>query len=272
MSPAPHHTTIAAVATPPGMGAVSLVRISGPAAIQVADRATDGRVAAQPPRCARHCRVRDAAGRTLDAGLLSVFPGPHSYTGEDCVEFSGHGGILVTREVLDRLLACGALPAAPGEFTRRAFLNGKLDLTQAEGVMDLIAAQTRLSLRAARSQLDGILGQRTTAARDLLLETLAHLEALIDFPDEDLPPAVEALALADHPTYGLAAGLCTRDLSRAMRLMRALQVGTVWINRYGRSRDHILPTGGYKSSGMGKDLGRDAYHANRRAKSVLIDL
>jgi tRNA modification GTPase len=104
------------------------------------------------------------------------------------VEFSGHGGILVTHEVLGRLLACGAVPAAAGEFTRRAFLNGKLDLTQAEGVMDLIAAQTRLSLRAARSQLDGILGQRTAAARDGLLGTLAHLEAWIDFPEEDIDP------------------------------------------------------------------------------------
>ena len=184
----PQRTTIAAVASPPGVGAVSLVRISGPQALAVADRATDGRVSSQAPRTARHCRVRDAAGRVIDDGLLTVFPGPHSYTGEDCVEFSGHGGILVTREVLERLLACGATPAAPGEFTRRAFLEGKLDLTQAEGVMDLIAAQTRLSLRAARSQLDGVLGRRTTAARDSLLETLAHLEAWIDFPEEDIDP------------------------------------------------------------------------------------
>jgi aldehyde dehydrogenase (NAD+) len=82
----------------------------------------------------------------------------------------------------------------------------------------------------------------------------------------------EALALADHPTYGLAAGLFTRDLSRALRVTKALQAGTVWVNRYGRSRDHILPTGGYKSSGIGKDLGREAYLANRKSKSVLIDL
>jgi aldehyde dehydrogenase (NAD+) len=80
----------------------------------------------------------------------------------------------------------------------------------------------------------------------------------------------EALALADHPTYGLAAGLFTRDVSRVMRITRALPAGTVWVNRYGRSRDHILPTGGYKHSGIGKDLGREAYHANRRSKTVLI--
>ncbi len=186
--PDPHRTTVAAVATPPGMGAVSLVRISGPDAFRIADLATDGRVSSQPPRTARYCRVTDASGETLDDGLLTTFPGTRSYTGEPTVEFTGHGGILATREVLARFLACGALPAGPGEFTRRAFLNGKLDLTQAEGVMDLISAQTRLSLRAARSQLEGTLGRRTTEARDSLLETLAHLEAWIDFPEEDIDP------------------------------------------------------------------------------------
>jgi tRNA modification GTPase len=186
--PDPHRTTIAAVATPPGTGAVSMIRISGPAAIEVADRATDGRVSRQLERHARYCAVRGADGETIDDGLLTVFRGPRSYTGEDSVEFSGHGGILATREVLARFLECGAVHAGPGEFTRRAFLNGKLDLSQAEGVMDLISAQTRLSLRAARSQLEGELGRRTTDARDRLLETLAHLEAWIDFPEEDIDP------------------------------------------------------------------------------------
>lgn len=184
----PHRTTIAAVATPPGMGAVSLVRISGPQALHIADLATDGRASSQMPRVARYCKITDADAGVIDDGLLTVFRNPQSYTGEDCVEFTGHGGVLVTREVLGRLLQCGAQPAGPGEFTRRAFLNGKLDLTQAEGVMDLISAQTRLSLRAARSQLEGTLGKRTTEARDSLLETLAHLEAWIDFPEEDIDP------------------------------------------------------------------------------------
>lgn len=217
--PDPHRTTIAATATPPGTGAVSLIRICGPAALQVADRATDGKVSAQAPRTARHCRVRDAEGRILDDGLLTVFPGPHSYTGEDCVEFTGHGGILVTREVLGRFLACGAVPAGPGEFTRRAFLNGKLDLTQAEGVMDLISAQTRLSLRAARSQLEGVLGRRTTEARDQLLETLAHLEAWIDFPEEDIDPQTGAL-LRSRVAAVLATVeslLATADQGRVLR-------------------------------------------------------
>ncbi len=193
MNTDPHRTTIAAVASPPGMGAVSLLRISGPDAVAVADRATAGQAADLAPRFAKLCKIVDADGRTIDDGLLTIFRGPASYTGEDSVEFTGHGGILVTREVLDRFLACGAVSAAPGEFTQRAFLNGKLDLTQAEGVMDVISAQTRLSLRAARSQLEGNLGKRTTAARDNLLETLAHLEAWIDFPEEDIDPQIGEL-------------------------------------------------------------------------------
>lgn len=204
--PDPHPTTVAAIATPPGIGAVSMIRISGPQAIRIADLATDGRVSNQAPRTARHCRVRDAAGEILDDGLLTVFPAPHSYTGEHTVEFTGHGGILVTRSVLARFLECGALPAGPGDFTRRAFLNGKLDLTQAEGVMDLISAQTRLSLRAARSQMEGTLGRRTAAARDSLLETLAHLEAWIDFPEEDIDAHTGALLRS-----GVQAALDTVD-------------------------------------------------------------
>ncbi|MES2441110.1 MAG: tRNA uridine-5-carboxymethylaminomethyl(34) synthesis GTPase MnmE [Verrucomicrobiota bacterium] len=184
----PHRTTIAAVATPAGTGAVSMVRISGPDSIRVADLATGGKASSLMPRTTRYCQVRDATGEILDDGLMTVFLGPNSYTGEDSVEFTGHGGLLVTKEVLGRFLACGAIAAGPGEFTQRAFLNGKLDLTQAEGVMDLISAQTRLSMRAARSQLEGTLGRRTTEARDQLLETLAHLEAWIDFPEEDIDP------------------------------------------------------------------------------------
>ncbi len=198
MEPVPdiHRTTVAAVATPVGTGAVSMIRISGPDAVKVADLAAGGRVSPQAPRLACLRVIRDAGGLVIDDGILTVFRAPHSYTGEDTVEFTGHGGILATREVLARFLECGAVAAGPGEFTRRAFLNGKLDLTQAEGVMDLISAQTRLSLRAARSQLEGTLGRRTTEARDSLLETLAHLEAWIDFPEEDIDPQTGELLRA----------------------------------------------------------------------------
>ena len=217
--PDSHRSTIAAIASPPGMGAVSLLRISGPDAICVADLATAGRASSLLPRTTRYCFVRDCDGGVLDDGLLTVFLAPHSYTGEDCVEFTGHGGILVTREVLARFLACGAVAAGPGEFTQRAFINGKLDLTQAEGVMDLISAQTRLSLRAARSQLEGTLGKRTTDARDSLLETLAHLEAWIDFPEEGIDPQTGAL-LANRVRNVLSVVnslLATADQGRVLR-------------------------------------------------------
>jgi tRNA modification GTPase len=212
-------TTIAAIATPAGAGALSLIRLSGPDAVRIADLATDGRVSRQAPRYARHCRVRDVHGQTIDDGLVTRFEVPHSHTGEDCVEFTGHGGILVTREVLQRFLECGAVPAGPGEFSQRAFLNGRMDLTQAEGVMDLIAAQTRLALRAARSQMEGVLGKRTAAARDALLETLAHLEAWIDFPEENIDPQSGAQLVSSVRAVldQVDALLATADQGRILR-------------------------------------------------------
>jgi len=221
MHPHPSQSTptIAAVATPPGVGAVCLLRLSGPTALAVADLATGGRASGMAPRNSQYCRILDAAGEVLDDGLMVVFRSPNSYTGEDCVEFSGHGGMLVTREVLARLLACGAVAAGPGEFTQRAFLNGKLDLTQAEGVMDLISAQTRLAMRAARSQLEGTLGRRTTAARDAILGSLAHLEAWIDFPDEDIQPDTGASLRGgvNSVIATLDALLATADQGRVLR-------------------------------------------------------
>ena len=213
-------STIAAIATPAGTGALAIIRISGPATREVIARATGGRVAgAAPLRTALRCRILAADGTVIDDGLVTLFGAPNSYTGEDAAEFTGHGGILVTAETLARLLECGAAPAAPGEFTRRAFLNGKLELTQAEGVMDLIAAQTRLALRAARSQLDGALGHRTTAARDQVLEILAHLEAWIDFPEEDIDPHSGAALVAGVTSVmaGIAALLATADQGRILR-------------------------------------------------------
>ncbi len=214
-----HPSTIAAIASPMGVGAISLIRISGPDAFRIADVCTGGIASSTMPRLARRCKIRDAAGAVIDDGLLTVFLGPNSFTGEDTVEFAGHGGILVTREVLARFLACGATHASPGEFSQRAFLNGKLDLTQAEGIMDLISAQTRLAIRAAHSQLEGTLGKRTTAARDELLEVLAHLEAWIDFPDEDIDPqtTIELRARIEKILCTIDSLLATADQGRVLR-------------------------------------------------------
>ncbi|MGJ8633732.1 MAG: tRNA uridine-5-carboxymethylaminomethyl(34) synthesis GTPase MnmE [Luteolibacter sp.] len=211
--------TIAAVATPLGTGAISLVRISGPDALKIADLACSGIASSTLPRVARRCKITDKAGSIIDDGLITVFHAPASFTGEDTVEFAGHGGILVTREVLSRFLACGATHASPGEFSQRAFMNGKLDLTQAEGIMDLISAQTRLAIRAAHSQLDGTLGKHTTAARDELLEVLAHLEAWIDFPDEDIDPqtTIQLRARINGILETIDSLLATADQGRVLR-------------------------------------------------------
>jgi tRNA modification GTPase len=182
--------TIAAISTAFGEAAISVLRVSGPEAVRVGDSIFRGKTSAAelPPRVQHLGRIVDANGATVDSVLLTVFRSPASYTGEDMVEISCHGGILVTRRIYELLLANGARAAEPGEFTQRAFLNGKLDLTQAEAVMDLIHAQSELALQAASQQLEGRLGQTAEQMREDLIHLLAHLEAYIDFPEEDIDP------------------------------------------------------------------------------------
>ena len=170
--------TIAAVATPPGEGAVALMRVSGPAAVRIAGsvcRFSRGRTLADlGTRVQTRASACDADDLVLDEVLVTRFAAPASYTGEDVVEISGHGGPLVARRILEALVVAGARVAGPGEFTQRAFLNGKLDLTQAEAVMDLIRAHSDLALRAANEQLGGGLGRRIEILRDGLLDLIAH--------------------------------------------------------------------------------------------------
>jgi tRNA modification GTPase len=189
--------TIAAISSPFGQGAVAILRVSGPKSREIVGgiyRAKIG-VEAMCPRLQHLGRIVDAKGEVVDQVLVTAFDAPASYTGEDMVEIGCHGGLLVTRRIFDLLLAAGARAAEPGEFTQRAFLNGKMDLTQAEAVMDLIEARTALALRAANAQLEGRLGDRATAMREDLLGLLAHVEAYIDFPEEDIDPDTgEAMA------------------------------------------------------------------------------
>lgn len=181
--------TIAAISTAAGEGAIALVRISGPAAIAIADEVFRGKQ--KPSKFDSHVQHfgNVAIGeRVIDEVMLSVHRAPQSYTGEDLVEISCHGGVLVTGQVLDACLQAGARPARAGEFTERAFLNGKMDLTQAEAVIDVIRARTDLALRAATEQLQGRLGTAMKTIRDDLVNLLAHINAAIDFPDEDIAP------------------------------------------------------------------------------------
>jgi len=185
--------TIAAVATPLGEGGLAVLRVSGAAAFAVVDRCFQplGAQQRKPSEAVGHSVHYGhvvQAGQVLDDVLITVLRAPRSFTGEDTVEISCHGGMLVTRLILQALLASGARAAEPGEFTQRAFLNGRLDLAQAEAVADVIHARTELALGVARRQLAGRLSARVRTLRDSLLLTLAHVEAHLDFPDEDISP------------------------------------------------------------------------------------
>lgn len=188
-----HEDTIAAIATPLGEGGLAVVRISGAEAFTVADKVFEpsGKASLKPsaaPTHTIHYGKVVRRGVTVDEVLLSVLRAPRTFTREDTVEISCHGGLLPAKLVLDTILENGARLAEPGEFTRRAFLNGRLDLAQAEAVADLIHSRTELALAAANEQLAGKLSQRINQLRDELMKTLAHVEAHIDFPDEDIAP------------------------------------------------------------------------------------
>jgi tRNA modification GTPase len=178
---------IAALATPPGRSALAVIRLSGTGAFDVARRVIS-RFQADPGRRARLAAFHTVDGETIDQGIYTVYPGPHSYTGEDLVELSCHGGLLAPARVLAALHAAGARAAAPGEFTRRAVLNGKLDLVQAEAIGDLIDSTAPVQARAALRQLEGGLSRRLSALRESLVELQALLGYDIDFPEEDEGP------------------------------------------------------------------------------------
>lgn len=175
--------TIAAIATPPGMGGVGIVRISGKLAASVATALT-GKL--PEPRKAHFARFRAADGQVLDEGLALYFPGPHSFTGEDVLELQGHGGPVVMDLLLQRVLACGVRLAQPGEFSQRAFLNGKLDLAQAEAVADLIESGTAAAARLAVRSLEGEFSQRIHQLVEQLTLLRMYVEAAIDFPEEEI--------------------------------------------------------------------------------------
>ena len=194
--------TIAAIATPPGRGAIGILRLSGPRAVEIANQLfrpdSVPSLAERPSHTLSHGHVTDGA-QAIDEVLAAVMRAPHSYTGEDVVEFYCHGSPVVLRAVLEAAVAGGARPAEPGEFTRRAFLNGRIDLTQAEAVADVIAAPAEQSRRAAVRLLDGGLRQRLEGLSRELERVLAELEAGIDFADEmDEETTPDTLCAALH--------------------------------------------------------------------------
>jgi tRNA modification GTPase len=213
--------TIAATATPVGEGALSIVRLSGEDAHAVADRVFRGRspLREAPGFTLHHGRVVNEAGETVDEVLAAVFRSPHSYTGEDAVEFTCHGGLVVTESVLAQVLRAGARLASPGEFSRRAFLNGKLDLSQAEAVADLIASSSERARAVSIRQLEGKLGARIRELRSSLMSLCALLEIDLDFSGEGLevvaPAEVERkLCEISDMVVGMADSYCSGRIAR----------------------------------------------------------
>ncbi len=230
---------IAAISTPPVPSAIGVLRLSGSGAAACADRvfrARSGRPLTQTPdRQLVYGSLLDRAGNVIDQVLATVSRAPHSYTGEDTAEFQCHGAPVVLSMALEALYAAGARPARPGEFTQRAFLNGKLDLTQAEAVADLLEAETPQAARTAAGQLTGALSRRVEGIYDGLVDLLAHFHAVLDYPDEDIDPfrvqeIGEAMGRAER---GLKELLATYD--RGKFLTRGVPCAIVGLPNAGKS-------------------------------------
>ena len=178
--------TIAACSTPPGVSALALIRVSGPLAISIAETLSGATLTPKNPLPTRLSQNT----KTLDEVVITTWPNPKSYTGENLVEITCHGNPLIIESILNSIYSLGGRPARPGEFTERAFLHGRIDLTKAEAVLDILHARSNRSLLAGQRALAGGLSERLMADREKLLQLLARIEAWIDFPDEDIQPEV----------------------------------------------------------------------------------
>ena len=224
--------TIFAPATAAGRAAVAVVRLSGPGTLQAVE-ALAGDL--PEPRRASLRRLDDAAGREIDRALVLWFPGPASYTGEDCAEFHVHGGAAVVGALVEALAEQGLRLAEPGEFTRRAFENGKLDLAQAEAVADLVDAETEAQRRQALEQLGGRLSDAQARWREALTEALAMFEAAVDFPDEEVPADVAARARPFLHDLIRELAAAAADAERGERVREGYRIALVGAPNAGKS-------------------------------------
>ena len=224
--------TIAAIASAPGAAGVGVVRVSGPAAPAIA-QALLGR--APQPRHAHFAAFRDGAGELIDRGLLLHFPAPASYTGEHVLELQGHGSAVLLDLLLQRVCGLGARLARPGEFTERAFLNGKLDLAQAEAVADLIAARSQAGARAALQSMEGMFSRKVEALLQGLITLRVHIEAAIDFPEEEIDFLADPAIAAQLERLRSELANLLREAQRGVRLNDGLKVAIVGRPNAGKS-------------------------------------
>ncbi|MFU8926989.1 tRNA uridine-5-carboxymethylaminomethyl(34) synthesis GTPase MnmE [Acinetobacter puyangensis] len=216
------NSTIAAIATPPGRGGVGVIRLSGPKAFVIAEALTDKALA--PARMAGFRHFLDETGEVMDEGLVLFFPNPYSFTGEDVVELQGHGGPVIQNALLARVLQLGATAAKAGEFSMRAFENGKMDLVQAEAIADLIDATSQAAARSAVRSLQGAFSERVNAVLEKLIHLRLHVEAAIDFPEEEIDFLADGKILALLEDVQMAVKNVQQSARQGQLLREGLQV------------------------------------------------
>lgn len=222
---------ICAIATPPGEGGIGVIRLSGPNAKHVAESLVSLELT---PRRA-HYSPFVADQEVLDDGLVLWFPGPNSFTGEDVIELQGHGGPVVQNEIIQVLCQRGARLARPGEFSERAFLNGKIDLVQAEAIADLISAKSKAAARAAMSSFNGVFSSQVTALADRLLALRVEVEAAIDFPDEDIEILAQAQVAQTLEALIASTRILLTQAEQGRRLAQGITVALVGKPNVGKS-------------------------------------
>lgn len=228
----PSTDTIAAIATPPGVGGVAILRISGPQARRLGEAITGK---ALSPRSLHFSAFHDIKGVAIDSGLVLFFKGPASFTGEDVVELQGHGGAVVQDMLLRRVLELGARQARPGEFSERAFLNNKLDLLQAEAIADLVASGSEAAARAAQRSLEGVFSDQVHALQDGLTALRVFVEAALDFPDEEIDFIAESDVLDRLVALQAQLASLTREATQGQVLRDGITVAIIGVPNAGKS-------------------------------------